>query len=557
MPLVTVAQEVALARRIERHDVADKRRYLICLNSAVRRTLWAMVAAAVLLGALATTRLLWPQVRLGNSDAALAKLDLPAFAGHIEAVRVGSSQGSALPVALRDGELWPLLKVRADQRLTVSVTVRRPSWAAWLVGRTERRTFTVVTPDEQLGQRWLHVSSGSTVTISFDAPVAEVSLDASVTSLARPRRVVSIGIVARGVRAAGSVTVAAAARSWERLSAPVRVSWFTLERGAQVVTAPSRSTMLSPTSSLTVIFSEPVAEVLGSARPTLTPATAGRWRLIDAHTLTFQPKGFGFAFGERVQVTLPAAAHLAGQAGSAATQTLTWRVSQGSVLRAQQLLAELGYLPLHWRTRATVPHTLASQLAAAVSPPSGTFSWRYPALRGRLAPLWRAGRYGVVLRGAIMAFEADHGLASDGVLGSRAWHVLVRAALFGEGDRHPYDYISVSTATPETLRVWRNGRVVYSSPCNTGIASRPTALGTYPVYARYLSTTMSGTNPDGSHYNDSGVPWVAYFNGGDAVHGFLRPGYGYPQSLGCVELPYSAAQAVYPYDLIGTLVAIS
>ena len=53
------------------------------------------------------------------------------------------------------------------------------------------------------------------------------------------------------------------------------------------------------------------------------------------------------------------------------------------------------------------------------------------------------------------------------------------------------------------------------------------------------------------------MPWVAYFNGGDAVHGFLRPGYGYPQSLGCVELPYSAAQAVYPYDLIGTLVGVS
>ena len=527
------------------------------MNSAVRWTLWASVAAAVLLGALAATRLLWPEVRLGNSGAALAKLDLPDFAGHIEAVRVGSSQGSSLPVALRDGELWPLLKVRADQRLTVSVTVRRPSWAAWLVGRTERRTFTVVTPDEQLSERWLHVPSGSAVTISFDTPVAEVSLGGSVTSLARPRRVVSVGIVARGVRAAGSVTVAAAARSWEHLSAPVRVSWFTVQRDAQVLTAPSRSTMLAPTSSLTLIFSEPVAEVLGSARPTVTPATAGRWRLIDAHTLAFQPKGFGFAFGERVRVRLPAAVHLAGQAGSAATRTLTWRVAQGSVLRAQQLLTELGYLPLRWRARETIPHTLASQLAAAVSPPAGTFSWRYPALRGRLAPLWRANHDGVVLRGAVMAFEADHGLASDGVLGSRVWHALVKAALLREVDRHPYDYISVSTAGPETLRVWRDGHVVYSSPCNTGIAARPTALGTFPVYARYLSTTMSGTNPDGSHYSDPGVPWVAYFNGGDAVHGFLRPGYGYPQSLGCVELPYSAAQVVYPYDPIGTLVGVS
>ena len=33
---------------------------------------------------------------------------------------------------------------------------------------------------------------------------------------------------------------------------------------------------------------------------------------------------------------------------------------------------------------------------------------------------------------------------------------------------------------------------------------------------------MSGTNPDGSHYTDPGIPCVSYFNGGDALHGFIR-----------------------------------
>jgi lipoprotein-anchoring transpeptidase ErfK/SrfK len=97
---------------------------------------------------------------------------------------------------------------------------------------------------------------------------------------------------------------------------------------------------------------------------------------------------------------------------------------------------------------------------------------------------------------------------------------------------------------------------VYSTAVNTGIASRPTAAGTFPVYVRYLSTTMSGTNPDGTKYNDPGVPYVAYFNGGDAVHGFVRGSYGWPQSLGCVELPYSAAAVVFDYDPIGTLVGV-
>jgi hypothetical protein len=99
--------------------------------------------------------------------------------------------------------------------------------------------------------------------------------------------------------------------------------------------------------------------------------------------------------------------------------------------------------------------------------------------------------------------------------------------------------------------------VIYTSPCNTGISEAPTAPGTYPVYVRYLSTTMSGYNPDGSYYDDPGVPDVAYFNGGDAVHGFPRYSYGFPQSLGCVELPFAAAATVFPYDLIGTLVTVA
>jgi lipoprotein-anchoring transpeptidase ErfK/SrfK len=110
---------------------------------------------------------------------------------------------------------------------------------------------------------------------------------------------------------------------------------------------------------------------------------------------------------------------------------------------------------------------------------------------------------------------------------------------------------------PRLSERWRDGTVIYRTPVNTGIPVAPTAPGTYPVYARYLSTTMSGYNPDGSHYEDPGIPDVAYFNGGDAVHGFLRASYGFPQSLGCVELAYSAAAIVFNYDPIGTLVTVS
>ena len=527
----------------------------------MRRHKWAVVALGIVVGfaALCAVALLaWPRVDLDPADVALTRLALPGLAGKVTAVTASSPSGQPIPIALRHDDLWPQAKLAAGERLTIEVTVRRPDWAAWLVGRTSRRRFTMTTPSAQLLGRWLQVKTGAPVSVDFDRPVELVAFAGSpVRPLATPSPTVPTGLIARGAHAAGSIEVAAAARPWERLSAPVRVSWFPARPYPQLLSTPRSGGFLDPGGPLRLTFSSPVAEVLGDARPRLYPAVAGHWRLSDAHTLTFQPSGLGFAFGSAVRVVLPIGVHLAGKRGASLTRTLRWQVPQGSVLRLQQLLAQLGYLPLDWRAHGSRPSSLAAQLAAAVSPPAGRFLWRYPRLEPLLGSLWQPGQSTVIVQGALMAFEADHGLATDGAADDQVWAALLRAAVHHQVDRQPYDYLEVSEASPETLSVWRAGRIVYSSPCNTGIAIRPTALGTYPVYAHYLSTTMSGTNPDGSHYSDPGVPYVAYFNGGDAVHGFLRPGYGWPQSLGCVELPYSAAAVVFNYDPIGTLVGVS
>lgn len=192
-----------------------------------------------------------------------------------------------------------------------------------------------------------------------------------------------------------------------------------------------------------------------------------------------------------------------------------------------------------------------------LEPLAGTFRWRYHHIPPSLATMWQRGRYSTLTRGAVMAFESDHGLADDGVAGPQVWVALIRAVARHQVGRRHYDYIEVSTSVPEMLRVWQDGKVVYRCPANTGIPSRPTQTGAFPVFERFVSTTMSGTNPDGSKYSDPGVPYVAYFNGGDAVHGFLRSQYGYPQSLGCVELSYATAAVVFRYDPIGTLVSVS
>jgi lipoprotein-anchoring transpeptidase ErfK/SrfK len=157
-----------------------------------------------------------------------------------------------------------------------------------------------------------------------------------------------------------------------------------------------------------------------------------------------------------------------------------------------------------------------------------------------------------------MMFETDHDMTADGLLGPATWKALVDANVHGQKSSFGYTFVMVHEASSgEYTSVWHNGKTVITTPANTGVAGAETALGTYPVFEHLPSTTMSGTNPDGSTYVDPGVLWVSYFNGGDALHYYPRGSYGTPQSNGCVEMTESAAAAVYPYTPVGALVDVS
>jgi peptidoglycan hydrolase-like protein with peptidoglycan-binding domain len=311
---------------------------------------------------------------------------------------------------------------------------------------------------------------------------------------------------------------------------------------------------------VTIRLSAPLAAA--SPLPSFSPSVPGAWSAAGDE-LVFRPSG---AFGPytTVHLTIPGGAGGLREAGGEtlpATVTSSFTVAGGSVLRLQQLLAELGYLPVTFVAagRSHEPAIDAEPTTADEvdpSPLAGQFEWRYPDTPASLEQLWSPDRYTVVTRGAVMAFESAAGLGVDGDAGRLVWQALLHAVASRQVDRTPYAYIVVSENLPETLTVWAGGRDVLSFPANTGIPQAPTAKGTFTVYARYLTTTMSGRNPDGSKYSDPGIPWVAYFNGGDAIHGFWRPGYGYPQSLGCVELVPSDAEQVWPYDQLGTLVTV-
>ena len=296
----------------------------------------------------------------------------------------------------------------------------------------------------------------------------------------------------------------------------------------------------------------------GAPTPTITPAVAGTWST-HVSTMTFTPTAGYLPFAtESLSVPAGIRGTINGRTVSmASAYTATFRVAPGSTERLQQLLAELNYLPLGF-TPSTAGFTEPGATdEVSITPVPGTLTWKWPSTPASLAAQWAEGQANGITRGAVMAFEADHNLAIDGSAGPAVWAALITAAAAHQATSRPYDYLMVSQSRPENLTVWQGGATVYTSAANTGVPGATTAPGTFPVFERFQSTTMRGKNPDGSTYSDPGVPWVAYFNGGDAVHGFPRASYGSPQSDGCVELPIANAQVVWGMDYYGTLVTVA
>jgi peptidoglycan hydrolase-like protein with peptidoglycan-binding domain len=302
---------------------------------------------------------------------------------------------------------------------------------------------------------------------------------------------------------------------------------------------------------LTVTLSAPLAVL--SPLPSLTPPVAGSW-LQSSPTQLWFDAAEPLLPGTSETLTVPGGTGgiLGAQGQHLATATsVHFTVAQGSTLRLQQLLAELGYLPL-----AFVPSSSYTAPADEADPQPGTFVWRWPGEPASLTSLWSQGNDNVITTGAVMRFETENGLPTDGIAGPRVWSALLSAAADGRDDPDPYDYVYVSTNLPETVTVYSNGSSIYQTLANTGVPAMPTQAGTFPVYLRFVTTTMIGTNPTGSHYVDPGIPWVSYFNGGDALHGYIRGYYGFPQSDGCVEMPPANAEVVWPLTPIGTLVTV-
>jgi peptidoglycan hydrolase-like protein with peptidoglycan-binding domain len=382
------------------------------------------------------------------------------------------------------------------------------------------------------------------------------ALTASGAAMVLVAGVAVVAFASPGSHAApASPAQAAAAAKRDQPAIPLQLLSVTPAAGAKGVNG---------TDPIRVQFSAPLAA--STPMPTLSPHISGSWQ-VEGDTAVFTPAA-GYYQNSKVTLKIPggpsgmisvdgASAGAGGLLPSTVTESFT--TGSFSTLRLQEVLSQLGYLPLTWtqkpETAVISPSDTKAELAAAYQAPAGTFSWNsgYPS---SLTDQWKAGSANILDVGAVRAFESVTGLTMDGIAGHTVWSDLFSALAKGKDNPNGYTYALASQDSPETLTVWHNGRVVLKSLANTGIPASPTVDGTFPVYLKFYFSYMKGTNPDGTPYDDP-VYYANYFNGGDAVHQFPRASYGWYQSLGCVELPWDAARTAYGYLSYGSLVTVT
>jgi peptidoglycan hydrolase-like protein with peptidoglycan-binding domain len=303
---------------------------------------------------------------------------------------------------------------------------------------------------------------------------------------------------------------------------------------------------------VTVTLSGAVAGVSGL--PSFDPPVPGTWRRSGTHAITFQATA-PFIPTTTETLTIPSGTggvRGAGGGSLAAPVVVGFSVAQASTERLQQLLAQLNYLPVSF-----TPSGAPSGPADLATAQAGSFAWRWPGLSPDFTAEWTEGAENPVTKGALMSFQRQRALTVDGIAGAKVWTALLADASAGKVDAEPYVDVVVSKQVPQTLTLYQNGNPVMSGVAvNTGAPGADTEDGTFPVFEHIPSSRMQGTNPDGSTYDDPAVPWASYFNGGDALHGFVRSSYGSPQSNGCVEMPIAVAAQVWPLTPVGTPVTV-
>jgi lipoprotein-anchoring transpeptidase ErfK/SrfK len=108
----------------------------------------------------------------------------------------------------------------------------------------------------------------------------------------------------------------------------------------------------------------------------------------------------------------------------------------------------------------------------------------------------------------------------------------------------------------QQLTMWLGNTIVMQTLISSGRAATPTQAGEFAIYSKTPMTTMTGTIL-GEYYYVPDIPWVSYFDQGEAFHGtYWHHNFGHPMSHGCVNMTIADAKTLYDFAPIGTKVIV-
>ncbi len=118
----------------------------------------------------------------------------------------------------------------------------------------------------------------------------------------------------------------------------------------------------------------------------------------------------------------------------------------------------------------------------------------------------------------------------------------------GNGGEH---WIDVNLSE-QRVYAYEGDTVVNSFVVSTGTWQTPTVTGSYKVWIKLRSTTMTGPG-----YYLPNVPFTMYFYKGYGLHGtYWHNNFGTPMSHGCVNLRTEDAEWLYDFSYVGTTVNV-
>jgi lipoprotein-anchoring transpeptidase ErfK/SrfK len=111
----------------------------------------------------------------------------------------------------------------------------------------------------------------------------------------------------------------------------------------------------------------------------------------------------------------------------------------------------------------------------------------------------------------------------------------------------------------QTTTLLEGDQIVASYVISSGKSDTPTPTGTYAVWLKVGSQTMTGTEVDGTPYSVPNVTWVTYFYkdyGFHTAYWLDESQIGAPQSHGCINMREAESHFIYDWAPTGTKVVV-